>query len=105
MDPVVINVELKEINEKDYLIFSLPPKDNPTAKEISVDLTSEDGQKDLVRVFSALLEKMLGSSIRLELSYEEGYSKALFKEVCQEYIDRLNSEIQKVYEDIKEKIE
>lgn len=93
----VINVELMTSGENDVLMFKVDP-------DIPVNLNSESGQQDLKQVFSKILEKSIVDDIILNLSISPGYSKSLYKEVCQEYIDALNVEIKKVNSEIRKLI-
>lgn len=93
---VVINVELLDKDGKDILHFDLVSESHPQG--IDVDLNAEDGQNQLVTVFSCLLQKLLISKVVLQLKIEASYTRALFKDVCTEYIKNLNSELDSVYE-------
>lgn len=93
---VVINVELLDKDGKDILHFDLVSESHPQG--IDVDLNAEDGQNQLVTVFSCLLQKLLINKVVLLLKIETSYTRALFKEVCTEYIKNLNSELDSVYE-------
>ncbi len=103
MSRVVINVELMKDGEEDILKFDLVSESNPNG--IEVRLNSTEGQKDLKNVFSALLQKMLLAPIELNYSVEENYSAGLYKDVCSEYIKAINSDIRRVYEDMKVELE
>ncbi|SFR14011.1 hypothetical protein [Desulfoscipio geothermicus] len=92
-----ISVELTIQGENDVLLFKTDP-------DIAVNLNSESGQQDLKRVFSKLLEKSIIDDIVLELSISSNYTKSLYKEVCQEYIEALNTEIKKVSVEIRKSI-
>ena len=81
---------------KDILHFDLVSESHPQG--IDVDLNAEDGQNQLVTVFSCLLQKLLISKVVLQLKIEASYTRALFKDVCTEYIKNLNSELDSVYE-------
>lgn len=93
---VVINVELLDKDGKDILHFDLVSESNPQG--IDVNLDAEDGQTQLVTVFSCLLQKLLVNRVVLQLKIDAGYARALFKDVCTEYIKNLNSELDSVYE-------
>lgn len=93
---VVINVELLDKDGKDILHFDLVSESHPQG--IDVDLNAEDGQNQLVTVFSCLLQKLLISKVVLQLKIEASYTRTLFKDVCTEYIKNLNSELDSVYE-------
>jgi len=89
MKQETIKVELLEDNKKDILRFHV---DN----DYDINLDSSKSQEQLKRVFSILLEKLVQIDIELELCVNDRYSKALYKEVCSEYIKDLNKEIKKV---------
>ena len=93
---VVINVELLDKDGKDILHFDLVSESYPQG--IDVNLNAEDGQNQLVTVFSCLLQKLLISRVVLSLKIEANYARALFKDVCTEYIKNLNRELDSVYE-------
>ena len=93
---VVINVELLDKGGKDILHFDLVSESHPQG--IDVNLNAEDGQNQLVTVFSCLLQKLLMNKVYLQLKINSGYGRMLFKDVCTEYIKNLNSELDSVYE-------
>lgn len=93
---VVINVELLDKDGKDILHFDLVSESHPQG--IDVNLNAEDGQNQLVTVFSCLLQKLLMNKVVLQLKINSGYGRMLFKDVCTEYIKNLNSELDSVYE-------
>ncbi|WP_346668188.1 hypothetical protein [uncultured Subdoligranulum sp.] len=93
---VVINVELLDKDGKDILHFDLVSESHPQG--IDVNLNAEDGQNQLVTVFSCLLQKLLMNKVVLQLKINNGYGRMLFKDVCTEYIKNLNSELDSVYE-------
>lgn len=102
MNQVQIKVLLTVIGETDVLTFFLDEDKYPDG--ITVNLNSSDGQNDLKRVFSALLEKLELSKIELSLDVAEGYSKGLYKDVSDEYIRSLNDELSTVYHKIQEEL-
>lgn len=93
---VVINVELLDKDGKDILHFDLVSESHPQG--IDVNLNAEDGQNQLVTVFSCLLQKLLMNKVFLQLKINSGYGRMLFRDVCTEYIKNLNSELDSVYE-------
>ena len=103
MSQEVISVKLAKREEQDILIFDLPSEENPEG--LLVDLNSEQGQADLKVVFTALLEKMLKAKISLKYSIDEGYSVALYKDVCKDYVEALDKEIKKVYDTMRTELE
>lgn len=92
-----ISVELTIQGVNDVLLFKTDP-------DIAVNLNSESGQQDLKMVFSKLLEKSVIDDIVLELSISSDYTKTLYREVCLEYIEALNTEIKKVSAEIRKSI-
>ena len=70
---VVINVELLDKDGKDILHFDLVSESHPQG--IDVDLNAEDGQNQLVTVFSCLLQKLLISKVVLQLKIEASYTR------------------------------
>lgn len=88
-----INVLLTVKGEEDVLIFDL---DDENPDDYSIDLNSESNQSQLKKVFSKLLEILLEDDIELKYSVSEDYTKGLYKDVCEEYIHDLNSEIANV---------
>ena len=77
---VVINVELLDKDGKDILHFDLVSESHPQG--IDVNLNAEDGQNQLVTVFSCLLQKLLMNKVVLQLKINSGYGRMLFKDVC-----------------------
>lgn len=102
MNPVLIKVQLSAVGETDVLVFFIDEEKYPEG--IAVNLNSPDGQGDLKKVFSAILKKLEKSEVKLQLEIEEGYSKGLYKEVSDEYIQSLNDEISTVYHKIQEEL-
>lgn len=102
MSQEIVRVELKEIDEIDYLVFNLDEEQYPDG--IKVDLNSSISQADFKRVFAKLLELMVDNSIKLELQIAEGYSRGLYKDVCKEYINDLNKEIEQVYNNLQDEV-
>lgn len=69
-----------------------------------IDLTDGDGTDGLKRMFSALLEAMIADGTPSSVAYEEtpGYDQKMYKEICKEYVEILNSELVQAYESLKE---
>lgn len=97
MNQMEIKVQLTVIGEEDVLIF-LIDEENPDKYTIS--LNSPNNQTDIKKVFSKLLEMLFDNEIKLQLQIADGYSKGLYKDVCEEYI----SELQKEISDVKEQL-
>ena len=68
-------------------------------------LTSESDQEKIKEVLAKLLEIVSIDDGSLVLSFVEGYSNSLYKEVSGEYINALNSEIAIVREELKAKLQ
>ena len=62
-------------------------------------LTSESDQEKIKEVLAKLLEIVSIDDVSLVLSFVEGYSNSLYKEVSGEYINALNSEKATVWEE------
>ena len=56
------------------------------------------------RLFALILEKTLYRNIVIELEIQDGYSRGMYVEVCEEYIKDLNRELGEVTEIIKKEI-
>ena len=95
MNPKVIDVCLTVSGDADVLVFALD-EEHPDCYTVS--LSTSSGQNDLQKVFSKLLQMLLGEDIVLNLTIADGYSKGLQKDVCQAYIDDLNRELVQVKE-------
>ena len=96
-----IDVLLTVSGEEDVLIFKI---DEEHPEDYYIELNSDSNQMQLKELFSKLLEKLIDTDIELKLTVAEGYSKALYKDVCREYIDELNSEIVNVKSQIDEQL-
>lgn len=97
-----VKVKLKEVDKTDYLVFDLDEEQYPDG--MKVNLNSSTSQADLKQVFAKLLELMIEGPIKLELQISEGYSRGLYKDVCKEYIDDLNKEIEQVYNNLQDEL-
>lgn len=97
-----INVELTVHGDTEVLVFKL---DNETPDKYVINLTSESDQEKLKEVFTKLLEIVSVDDVSLVLSFADGFSNELYKEVSVEYINALNSEIAIVREELKAKLQ
>ena len=99
MNQVTIKVELLETDkDTDVLRFfvSEPP--------IDVNLNSSECQASLKSVFSILLERIVSEDIKLELEINPSFTRQLYKDVCPEYINDINRELNEVKEKIRNQL-
>lgn len=94
----IINVELTVNGEEDILVFHI---DEEKPLEYYINLNSATNQLEIKKVFSKLLEVLLNDNIELKFMVSEGYSKGLYKDVCKEYVENLQKEIENVKESIE----
>lgn len=87
-------VFLTEKNGKDVLEFYITPTNS-----MDIDLNEKD-QTSLRKLFYEIIQQIFVEEFNFELSIDDNYNKNLFKEVAVEYIKQLNSEINKIIEDI-----
>lgn len=83
-------VLLKEIESKDCLLFQLSDCD------MIIDLNNEE-QSDLRKLFYKIAEKLTVGLIQFSLEIDADYNKVLFKEIAEDYILKLNEEINNVF--------
>jgi hypothetical protein len=103
MSQEVIKVTLSQQAESDVLTFDI--KEKTSDPEYIVDLSdATKSQAQLKRVFSRLLTLLVDNGITLELVIDEGFARALQKEVCEEYIKSLNTELLSVKEVMTEQL-
>lgn len=101
MSQMEIEVLLTVRGEQDVLEFRMNPDSD---EDYYIDLNSESNQHCLKMVFSKLLELAFENDIKLVYKVENGYTKGLYKEVCEEYVKDLNKEIEDVRNLLKEKM-
>lgn len=100
MSQKTVNVLLCSPNEtEDILKFSFS---DDTSYE--VNLNSQECQNELKTIFSMVLQQLIENDLIFELSFEEGYSRKMYIEVCQEYIKDLNREIDSIKDKFRELI-
>ena len=96
MNQMIIKVELlEEDSDTDILRFHIGED------LLSVNLNSKNCQADLKSVFSALLNMMVTNDIRLELEVNPDFNRVMYKEVCNQYIEDLNRELNEVKEELR----
>lgn len=93
MNQKVIEVELKAPDdEKDILVFNLEDD------AVSVNLNNDNCQADLKRVFVKLLNQLCKEDFILEFKHGQDYNRAMYIEICEEYINDLNRELERTKE-------
>lgn len=101
MNPVILDVVLMSQGEdQDILLFKFPDD-----RDFSINLNSDSCQKELKEVFSNLLKIIIEKDISLSLSIQEGYDRILYIDVCKEYIQDLQKELDVVKERIRKELE
>ena len=98
MNQEIIKATLLEQDDSDILHFKVDEE------EIEVNLNSSECQTSLKRLFTLVLEEALYRNIVIELEIQDGYSRGMYIEVCEEYIKDLNRELGEVAEIIKGEI-
>lgn len=99
MTQEAINVKLMEKEGKDVLLFEIKDEEHPNG--ITVNLNAEEGKNDFIILFSCILKILLDKPIKFNLVVDDLYTKGLFKDVSKDYIDSLNDEIEKVYNNME----
>lgn len=103
MNQEIIKVTLSQQGDSDFLTFHI--KEDDATPEYIVDLSdSAKSQTQLKRVFSRLLTLLVEKDICLVLDIEAGFTRALQKDVSEEYIKDLNSELANVKELMNEQL-
>ena len=97
----VVEVILKEKEQKDILVFVL---DETKPEDYYISLSDAEAQVQIKNLFLKLLEMLLESNITLKFVVEDGYSKQLYIEVCEEYISDLTRELEQVRDTIIEDV-
>lgn len=91
MSLVQYDVVLEERDEKDILAFQIDREKHPDG--FVVNLNEPTGQQDFMNVFAVILRQLEREEIEFKLRVADGFDRALYKDVCKEYIDSLNAEI------------
>lgn len=90
-------VELRKVEEKNYLVFNIDDE------ELSIDLNS-NSQSNLRDLFYKILKKLFVEKMVFTLEKQEGYSESLYIDIAEDYIKKLNNEIENVYNNIPEEL-
>lgn len=88
-----IKVQLLEESSIDYLRIFFGDEEFE-----DINLNSND-QSGLRSIYKKLIKLSLENNLTLELEYQEGYSKVLFKEIAYEFLSDLNKELIKISSD------
>jgi hypothetical protein len=99
MNQEIINVELLALDtDTDILRFYVGEE------SLDVNLNSPACQGPLKDIFSVLLRRLIHLDIKLELSVNEEYKRAMYIEVCTEYINDLNRELADVKDELRSEL-
>ena len=98
MNQEIIKATLLEQDDIDILRFEIDEEG------IDINLNSPECQNSLKKMFALILEKVVDGSIEIILEIQDGYSRGMYIEVCEEYIKDLNRELGDITEVIKEEI-
>ena len=90
-------VELRKVEEKNYLVFNID------AEELNIDLNSSS-QSNLRDLFYKIINKLFVEKIVFTLEKQEGYSESLYIDIAEDYIKKLNNEIENVYNNMPEEL-
>lgn len=100
MNPTEIEVRLLAVDsETDVLRFFFDEE------KIDVNLNSSTCQNDIKNVFVRVLNILVEKEVLFNLVFDKDYDRTMYKEVCTEYINDLNKEIQSVRGKIVEELE
>lgn len=98
MNQEIIKSTLLEQDEADILRFEIEEE------HLDVNLNSSECQNALKKLFTQILKEAIYSSVKIKLEIQEGYSRGMYVEVCEEYIKDLNRELKEVTEIIEKEI-
>lgn len=92
-----VKVILVSEGDNDYLNILLEHK-----QHLKINF-SETDQKYLRNIYKEVISYMLENEqkIKFALEVSDGYDNQLFKDVSKEFIDELNEEIEKVFQEMK----
>lgn len=91
------NVELKKMGENNYLAFNID------GKQLNIDLNSDE-QSNLRNLFYEIIKKLFTEKVEFVLQVQEDYKENLYVDIAEDYIKKLNDEIEKVYNNIPEEL-
>lgn len=90
-------VELKKIEDKNYLVFNIDDE------ELNIDLNS-NSQSNLRDLFFKIIKKLFVDKVVFKLEIQEGYNESLYIDIAEDYIKKLNNEIENVYNNMPEEL-
>ena len=79
---------LKDDNDNDVLRFRFPD-----GTMLDVDLVGESGNVQLKDVFERVLKFQLKDDVEIEFEPTEGYTNAMYVQVCRAYTETLKKEL------------
>lgn len=88
-------VELKKVEDKNYLVFNID------GEELEIDLNS-NSQSNLRDLFYKIINKLFVDKVVFKLEKQEGYNESLYIEIAEDYVKKLNNEIENVYNNMPE---
>lgn len=89
----IIKVMLLEEGGIDYIRFFL---DDENIENINLN---SNEQNTLRNIYKKMISMSIDSKLSLQLEYQVGYNKILFKEIADEFIKDLNGELEKIHND------
>lgn len=99
MNRETINVTLFALDDdNDILRFSID------GENLDVNLNESDCQNTMKHMFSVLLKKAVHTDLSLEFSADQGYTRGMYIEVCEEYVKDLNRELCEVVDTIRNEL-
>lgn len=98
MNQINIKVTLLEKDGEDVLSFLFDEEEG------IIELNSDSFQEQMKKVFSNLLKLTLENDVLLDFVVCEGYTRGLYKEVCEEYIKDLQEELDKIKDKIRKEM-
>ena len=99
MNQIILNVKLyAEGTDDDILSFQFEDEEG------KVFLNSDSCQVQMKEIFSKLIKCSLENDVVLKLVIDEEYGRLLYKDVCSEYVQELQNELNSVKDKIRREI-